>query len=144
MIYFFLELLPQFCTFTRLLSRHPNRAFWGLPSCSISSLFSSCQVPPRGLVPPSPCPPHPLVFPFPHFLSLLLPPFPPLRSLLCLPPHLLSPHCLTGSHPQGPTSLCGSTLGVALEPWAVGARGGRQEGRGRASTGEQAWEQATL
>ena len=37
-------------------------------------------------------------------------------------------HLPTGSHPQGPTGLCGSTLGVALEPWAVGARGGREEG----------------
>lgn len=128
MIYFFLELLPQFFTFTCLLSRHPNRAFWGFPSCSSSSLFSSRQFPPHGLAPPPPCRPYPLVFPFRFFFHSSSSPSSS-EVPLCLPPRLLSPHCLIGSHPQGPTSVCGSTLGVALEPWTVGARGGREEGR---------------
>lgn len=40
MIYSSLELLPQFCSFTDLLSRHPNRAFWVRPAV----LFPACSV----------------------------------------------------------------------------------------------------
>lgn len=137
MIYSFLELLSGLCSFTGLLSRHPNRVLWVGPAV----LFPACSVhfrthsrdPPLLLPPPSLC-----VFPFPRFPSLRRLPLPLLYLPLFLPPTLppssppppllpplleplpVSPRCLLGRHSQGLTGVCGKDLGAAPDHWAWG------------------------
>ena len=114
-----------------LAQQTPKQSVLGLPSCSISSLFSSCQVPPLGLVPPSP---RPLVFLFPLFLSLLLSPSSSPSSSCSeipdWPPFHAASH-LTASLapiPRGP-QVCVET------PWGqlliLGLEGETRKGRGK-------------
>lgn len=151
MIYSLLELLPQFCSFTGLLSRHPNRAFWVrpaflFPACSVHFRIH-CQDWSLLLAPPSLSSSHSrffshcfplLLFYFPLFLSpsssrplLHLPSssssysseIPPLSLLWCFPLPVSLAVIPSGSH------VCvEKTWGQLLITGVGGERSGRRGG----------------